>query len=473
MTFVQLAPKRFRLILVLIGYLLGLGVGSYFAWGVTEYMVYIALALLGLGFMVRSYWLGLVLLTLGSAVIGYSWAAYHVQKVTLPEPTTYHGLIQVTSVRWSGAPQQRVLATLLEGEYKGTSVQSYTYDFAYSPGTQLLVQTELQPSKYKSDRGRNVLGQANDLEVLEEAQPPSWLYAFRERLQLRMGATLPEPYASLAVGLLTGVNDNFDTNFKEDLQRTGTTHLVAVSGYNLTIVALLLRRLGQRKSRALGFALALASILFYIVLAGANPSILRGAAMAFLTLWATTAGRLTHRVPLILMSAALLSLITPLGMLYSLSWQLSFLAFAGIIFLHPVMSPLFQRALGNIGLSLSETLSAELLVLPLLLFRFGVLSVVAPLVNLFVLSFTPLAMALSAGQAIISLVSVPLGLLAAWITYPVLFLIVRPIQWSSELPFAAYPVEHFPFLYFGISYGLVGLLFLWLQRRVKGGLHES
>src|SRR6266540_3650937 len=181
-------------------------------------------------------------------------------------------------------------------------------------------------------------------------------------MQQRVAACLPEPYASLALGLLSGTSDSFDAEFKTDLQRTGTTHLVAVSGYNVMIVAMMLQYLGRRKNETTGFLLACGGLVLYVVLAGAGASIMRGVIMAFLVLGASLMGRITHRLVLLLLCVSLLSLLQPLGMLYNLSWQLSFLAFSGIMFIHPLITPYLESKFSMAGVLFGETMSAQILV---------------------------------------------------------------------------------------------------------------
>jgi ComEC/Rec2-related protein len=469
----QKYPKRFRLITLLSGYLIGLAVGSWFEWGTSDYLLFLALMCFGLFFFVRPYWGGLFFVCLGCILLGYVIAATRTHTIAIKHPMNYEGRVQVVSLRFVKTPQQRATLKLLDGNKRSYFVQTYVYDWQYNPGTILRVKMEIKPSKYKSDRGRNVIGQATEILNPKELAPPSGIYIFRQRLQERVGASLPEPYASLAIGLITGVTDDFDANFREDLQRTGTSHLVAVSGYNLTIIALILQRLGQRKSRLFGFGLAIGSICLYVLLAGGNPSILRGAVIAFLSLFATLAGRITHRLVLLLLCATILSIITPLGMLYSLSWQLSFLAFTGILFINPLLSPVLTAKGKAFGAALSETLSAQILVLPLILYQFGLLSVVSPFVNMVVLTITPLAMGLSIVHSVLALLWLELGRWFAWVSYPILWLIVKPIQWASELPFAAYPVNNFSFAYFVVSYGFIAFLFFVLMRREQRRRHES
>jgi ComEC/Rec2-related protein len=452
-------PKRIRLITALTGFLVGITIGSVVGVDDKNYGISAFLLCCGLFLLIRSYGLGLMCLSLGCALLGYVYASAALTHVSLSAPYAYQGQALVVSVRSSKPPQERILLKLLEGPKKGTQVRFYDYDWLYTPGMVLNLEGEITPSEHQQDRGLSILGTAKKITVTSKVRDPSRIWQFRALTQDRVGASLPEPYASLAIGLVTGAYDEFDPSFKEDLQRTGTTHIVAVSGYNLTIVALLLLRWGRRKSRLFGFALAVSSLLLYLILAGTGPSILRGASVAFLSLLALVTGRITHRLPLLLLSATILSLITPLGMLYNLSWQLSFLAFSGILFLNPLITPVFTQWFGSFGASLGETLSAEAMVLPVVLVKLGVLSIVSPLVNAVILGLTPLAMGLSFTQAVLSLIWLEAGRLFSWISYPILWLMIEPIQWSSQLPFAAYTISHFSWVYFAISYGLVGLLF--------------
>ncbi len=461
------SPRRAYLIILLSVFCIGIAIGSYFIINPIIYVLFLSLILIGLWLLTKQFHLRLIWAALSFLCFGVWWAGLHLKQVTITQPMNYHGQAQLQSLRFAQAPQQRAVFTLREGTHRGQNIQVYIYDWIYSPGTVLTIDASVQPSQHKSDRGRNVIGMSTDIKVQVVDNKPSRLYAFRQLMQQRVGATIPEPYASLAIGLLTGTNDDFDTNFKHDLQSTGTTHLVAVSGYNLTIVALLLQRIGRRVNPNAGMLLALLGITGYIVLAGASPSILRGAIVAILSLFITIHGRIQHRLPLVLLSAVILSIISPLGMLYSLSWQLSFLAFAGILFLSPIITPPLERLGGEIGASFGETLSATLMVVPLTILQFGLISPISPFVNALVLLFTPLAMGLSFFQAVVALISVAAGRLFAWMTYPILWLIVRPIQLAAELPFASISIAHFPVILFIVCYVAIGAFLLWNTRTLK------
>ncbi len=446
-------PQRFRLIIALASYVAGLGAGTYWLLDGSRLSLIGMFLLLGCACLVRPYATGVVLLACSMALLGFWWGEQSLQIMLLTEPLHYEGQAIVTSVRFKDPPEQRIVLQLLEGSKRGYKTRASAYDWGAGVGSVLQIAGDIKPSTYRTDFGSGIIGTIN-LDKKEKIGEPSWLFHMRQRIQKSITDTIPEPYASLANGLITGVNDAFDAGFQEDLQRTGTTHVVAVSGYNITIVAMLLKGIGQWWHRRAGLGLALCGIGAYVLLAGGNPSLLRGAAVGMLSLFASYAGRPVHRLPLILLTVVILSIITPMGMLYSMSWQLSFGAFVGILFVNPLVSPYGER-LGMIGGSLLETISASLMVEPLILLRFGTLSLIGPFVNIAVLSITPLAMGMSVLQAVVSLISVPLGHVIAWASYPTLWAIVTPITWSSTLPFALYQTENFTVVYSVIAYAII------------------
>lgn len=460
-------PRRFRLVSILVCYVAGLGLGSWWLVDLVRICLVGAALAVGAALLVRAYGFGVIMLSLGAFVLGFWWSERVLQAMVLRDTYAYAGRAVVISVRYREPPEQCVILQMIEGEKRGYKVRASVYDWPHSVGTVLAIEATVKPSKYRTDFGSGIIGNVT-LDEHERVGDPSWIFRMRRRAQKSITDTIPEPHASLANGLITGVNDAFDANFQEDLQRTGTTHVVAVSGYNITIVAMLLRGIGQWWDRRAGLVFALCGIGAYILLAGGNPSLLRGAAVGMLSLFASYAGRPMHRVPLVLLTIVVLSLITPMGMLYSMSWQLSFLAFVGILFVNPLVSPYGER-FGVIGGSLLETVSASIMVEPLILLRFGTLSIVGPFVNIAVLSITPLAMGMSVLQALVSLMSEPAGHIMAWASYPTLWAIVTPITWSSELPFALYQTENFTILYSVIAYAFVlsGLALLQWWRTKK------
>lgn len=452
MNWLLAAPRRWRLVLILIAYLAGTVTGALFTWPVSGYVAYAGIGLLGLFCLARPFWLGVVFAALGASLIGFWWARSAMVGLTLPSPATYRGLVEVVSARLADPPRTTVRLKLLGSKYRGHEIEATAYDWSAAVGSIMEVGAVIEPAD-RAAAGRNVFGRGREL-MVGSVRPPGPLARFRQVIIDRVGASLPEPQASLVVGLLTGVSPDFDVGFQTDLRRTGTAHIVAVSGANLTVVALLILRLSKRYGRWPALALALTSLTAYAVLAGFSPSVSRGLVMAGLALLASTLGRVSHRLPLILLTAAILSVFYPLGAVYSLSWQLSFFAFTGIIFLGPTLGRYFRR-LGAMGLALGETLAADLFIVPLTLAVFGQVSVVGPLVNMVILLVVPIAMAASFGQVAAALVSIDFGRVFAWISYPILTLVTTPISLVSRLPTAVWRLPRpSPFLLAGL-YSLV------------------
>lgn len=463
-----MAPKRMRLIIILIAFLIGITLGGLISVP-NLILLSISIVMLGISLLVGSrYIYQVAFLGVGLFCLGWLIAGSTLGSRTLTGNYQYTGPAEVISVAYNTPPNETVVAQMHDGPNHGRFVRLYTFDFPYNTGQVFNLTATIAPAKYTSDLARSVIGSSNNAKIGDLVAPSGPLAKLRTRMIEVFGATVPEPNASLGIGLLTGVSQQFDKSFKTDLQRTGTTHIVAVSGYNLTILALFLMRLGQRKSRLFGFGLAVASLIGYVILAGFAASILRGAIVGFLSLMATVTGRVTHRTILVLLAASLLSIVTPLGMLYDLSWQLSFLAFVAILYVAPPLKNLFATFSPLVASLASETIAAELLTLPLIAFRFGIISLVAPLVNGFVLMFVPWAMAMSAIQVIVSLISIPAGRVLAWLTYPILDLVVRPIQTASQWSWAATNVGTIPTIIFICAYCVsIGLIVLLLGRKEK------
>lgn len=252
-------------------------------------------------------------------------------------------------------------------------------------------------------------------------QPPAgwraWPASARRALSEALAAALPEPEASLAAALLFGARATLPPSVNEAFQATGTSHLLAVSGYNLTLVAtwigtLFVVALGRR--RALWPSLAAAWA--YALLVGDQPPVLRAAAMASLALAATYLGRPASGVAALALSAAVFAALDPL-ILGEPSFQLSFLAVAGLFLLagpwQRHLEVAFEGLRGRLGWrvgplrvvsnALVVTSAACLVTLPLIALLFQRLAVITPLANLLAQPLVPVAMVLSMPAALTGL----------------------------------------------------------------------
>jgi competence protein ComEC len=262
----------------------------------------------------------------------------------------------------------------------------------------------------------------------------SWLEHIRQRFIAGMRTVLPEPLAGFALGLLVGARALIPKDLQTQLTLVGLSHLVAVSGYNLTILVEAARKLLGRASRYVQLALPLWLIGGFAVVTGFSPSIVRAGLVSVLSLVAAHYGRRIK--PLVLVSfAALATAVWQPNYLVDLGWQLSFAAFFGIL----VVAPLVEREFGKLHWLVAtavESLSAQVMTFPIILVAFGTLSLVAPFSNLLVLPLVPLAMLLSLIAGLVGMFLPAAGLLV-WPAWALLTLMLKFITALSGLSWAS------------------------------------
>lgn len=458
-------PKADFLLYILISFLIGNFIGS-FQVEPGRYFLFTILFLIGILFLLPKRYLFSTLVILPVLMASFYWTQHQLTQTIIHESETYRGEVELLSLDTNKPPQQRALLKLLNGEHKNKRLRATTYDWTYETGTHLDVSMTIEPSQFTSDRGTGVIGRGNEIAILRTIQLPNKIWQLRHHISDRLAQTLPEPYASLATGLLTGAGNGFDATFKTQLQTSGTSHLVAVSGYNMTIVALMVSRFGNRFGRHTGIFISFITILGYYLLTGMSPAVARGALFTAILLWVRFLGRPVAMTRIVLLTACLMVFFWPLGMVYSLSWQLSFLAFSGILIIGPLLLPRMIKFFGSsIGTALAETLGAQIPVLPLITYTFGTVSLISPLTNIVVLSLTPYAMFITALQAVGAIIAIPIGNILAWVSYPILWLIVSIIEASSRVPFAAIRIESFSPVWCLAIYALLLAIggFIWYR----------
>lgn len=243
----------------------------------------------------------------------------------------------------------------------------------------------------------------------------SWVNKFTRRFSAGMQSALPEPNASFGLGLLIGQRNILPKELTNQLIVVGLVHIVAVSGYNLTILVRAANklRLGSKYQKLI---LSLALIGFFLLMTGFSASIIRAAVVSGLGLWAWFYGRKIRPIVLITLAATVTGLANPFYVWGDLGWYLSFLAFFGILIIAPQISArLFRKEPKLIGGLVIETISAEIMTLPLIMLTFSQLSVVALIANALVVPLVPLAMLLSAIAAFAGML---IPAVAGWLAWP-------------------------------------------------------
>ena len=315
-----------------------------------------------------------------------------------------------------------------------------------------------------------------DLTVL--ASNPSLIDNLRRRFNAGVESALPEPEASFGLGLLIGQRNTLPQAVAQQLLMVGLTHIIAVSGYNLTIIVMATRRIFGKLSKFQYTAVAIGLIGLFLLITGSSPSIVRASVISVLGIAAWYYGRTIKPLVLLLVSAAITVLGRPLYLWGNVSWYLSFLAFFGVLVLSPlVRRRLFgpKRELGLVGSVLLESLCAEAMTLPYVLYIFGQMSTVSLLANLLVAAFIPLAMLLT---LIAGLAGMLAPAVAGWLAWPAKLLLTYMLDIAnllSRVPHAFIENLTFSLPAMLVCYGIVGFLclMLWGKRKEHGIITEK
>ncbi len=300
------------------------------------------------------------------------------------------------------------------------------------------------------------------------------LYYVSTRIEETLNSVLSEPHASLASGLILGIKRNIPQNFKDALGTTGLTHIIALSGFNVTILVTIFADsfviyLGRKKVFILGVLL----IGGFVILTGAASSVVRAEIFSLLILFGKTLGRRGDFTNIMLLAAIIMVLVNPFVLYNDIGFQLSFLAFCGLIYLSPIIekyieSKKFLSKMPDwLKTTLTATLGAQIAVFPLILVVFGRVSLIAPLSNVLVLWIVPWAMGLVAITGLLTIVWYPLGKSASFFAWPALQFIIIMVERMARIPGASFTWSTNSWLVLPVCYTILIVATFFLYRKYK------
>ncbi len=280
----------------------------------------------------------------------------------------------------------------------------------------------------------------------------SYLFSLKNALQFRINQLYPEPEAGFVSGLLLGSRRGMSQDISEAFKTVGLTHIVAISGYNISLIILLIFSLFSFLRLKLRVILSIFLISLFILLVGPTAAVVRAGIMGFLTLWALYGGRKTQVYFALLWSMFFMVLFNPYILFYDVGFQLSFASTFGLI----SFSPIFKRYFPKLNESLSLTLSAQIVTLPFIAFSFGRLSLISPLANLLAAPLIPVCMLLSG-------LSLIFGKFVALPANFFLWAVLEVAKLLSKVPFAGVELKFDSFL-FVFSFVVLGRFLLRFYR---------
>ncbi|MGH2457764.1 MAG: ComEC/Rec2 family competence protein [Chloroflexota bacterium] len=274
-----------------------------------------------------------------------------------------------------------------------------------------------------------------------ETSPLAWVGDARARANEALNRALPEPEAGLARGITLGERQTVGTDLSADFSATNTTHILAIDGYKVSLVARVVESVLATILRpTLAAGGALAGIVLYAALVGASPSALRASIMGAIYVVGQVLGRPRDTLNGLALAALVMTAVNPF-LLWSLAFQLSFVTTLGMAALAPIVESWLPRRRGALAGLLREavgaTVAAEIASAPLVVASFNHFSLVSLPVHAVVMPLLPFAIGLSALTAAIGGVAPAAGNLVGLAAWFPLAAIVGVVSWAGALPFAA------------------------------------
>jgi competence protein ComEC len=297
-----------------------------------------------------------------------------------------------------------------------------------------------------------------------------WADRLRTAAQVTIYRLFPQPEAALLSGILIGDDHDLPSDVQEAFQNSGTSHIIAISGFNMAIVAGLVTLLvGSLLPRRQGFGIIVFAVAFYTLLTGATPSVLRAAVMSVVGLLGALIGRRQMGINSLAFTAALMCLVNPF-LPWNVSFQLSFAATLGLVwYAAPLEEAVFgfarrlipaawvQQLLGWIAEFFFCTLAAQITTLPVMIYHFQRLSLGALLANVLVLPPQSALMILGGAATLAGLLLPALGQVLAYPAWVLLAYTIRLVSLLGALPGEVLFVETIPLWAVALIY--LGLFF--------------
>ncbi len=362
-----------------------------------------------------------------------------------------------------GENNQKLVIQVENEEGKTKILISTNFDENYKYGDEVsFTGIFKKPDNFITDQGKNfdyinylkkdgifyVMSYPN-IEIISRSngnKMKSLLFSVKEKFLEKINFVIKNPENLLMGGLILGEKSAFDQSLRQSFVDTGTIHIVALSGYNITIVAEWFVKLFAFLPQNLGIGMGILSIFLFVLMTGAGSTAVRAGIMASLALYARASGRNYDVARALLLAGIVMIILNPFVLVYDVSFQLSFIATIALIFFTPKIEKYFLWVPKRFGLRdiISVTSAVYVFVLPFILYKMGNLSLVALPANVMILPFVPFTMLLGFLTGFLGIIhyflSVPLG----YISYLMLHYELSMIGFFAKIPFASLTIPDFP-----------------------------
>jgi len=364
-----------------------------------------------------------------------------------------------------GENNQKIILEVEDGKYrvKMLIIMNFGVDINY--GDEIKVSGVLKkPKNFITDQGKEfdyinylrkdgifyVLRYGN-IEILSTGNGnfvKSILFSVKEKFLEKMNLAVMEPESLLLGGLILGEKSAFSDDLRKSFVDTGTIHIVALSGYNVTIIAEWIMKLFAFLPQAFATSAGIFSIFLFVLMTGGSSTAVRAGIMAVLALFARATGRNYDVARALLLAGVMMILINPFVLYYDVSFQLSFLATIAVIFFAPRIEKYFQWITKSFGLRdiFTVTTAVYIFVLPFILYKMGNLSLVALPANILILPFIPVTMVFGFLTGFAGVFNYFLSVSFGFVSYLFLHYELAMVDFFANIPFASLSIPEFPLI---------------------------
>lgn len=461
-------PKSKIFLSLLISFIVGIGLASFFR---LAFWIIYGIILTGLAFIIVGWpkikirILGFCLLAIILGILRYELSQsknnpdqiqfYNGQKISLTglvarEPDLRNDQSKLTveakTIKDKNGQEKKVKGKIL--------VTTYLYP-QYQYGDILAISGAIEkPVRINDFAYDRYLGKSNiysvcyypNIKLVDQNKgSPSFrlILTLKEKIQSLINSSLPEPQASLFSALILGNQRGLPQELLDKFSLTGVSHLVAISGLQITIVAGLLMNLGLALglSRSKSFYWASFLLIIYIIIIAWPASAVRAGIMGIMVLLALKAGRLNRSANAMTLAGVGILLANPRALRDDIGFQLSFVSVFGLIYLNPLFTKWFQKVPSFFQLrsSLAMTMAAQTMTLPLIILYWHRFSVVAPIANIFILPPQALIMITGFLALFLGFIFQPLAQVVFWLIWLLVSYLILVVEILARFNFASLP----------------------------------
>ena len=298
---------------------------------------------------------------------------------------------------------------------------------------------------------------------------------FRKQSNNLIKKIFSEPQAGIVSAMTLAIKSNINKEVLEAFNRTGTRHVIAISGMHMAIVGLalmhILLAIGLNRNRAFYFAFL--GIIFFVILVGFPPSAVRAAILSCLALFAERIGRLKNAGNAIVFAGALMLLYDPNLLRYDTGFQLSFTAVLGIIYIFPKFDLYFKKYSNRLKIKTMFliTISAQIATLPIIINSFGNFSLLSVFANILILPFVPIVMLGGLLLIIIGFANLSVAQILSWPIHLILFYQIEIIKFFASFDFGYLSFKNMSAWFIVIYYGI--LIILINSKKIRSANKKS